>query len=460
MLIVQIDGLSADHLDRAINQGLMPNLHQRLKQGALELSEYRCGLPSQTSVVVGGFLYGEMLPGNQYYDKAAGQIRDGSSLTKAHEVDGELAARNQGLLEHGSVYVSPLSGGAPSEKAYFTLSDMAAHQAKGDGLKETAREALHLGKFLLAHPAHAAQTAVHISRRIWSEWRLRDQTHRPLGTIVKDAVKEAFASDAAVHAMAAEMKRGEPVMYVDLAHFDGLSHPHGPGPIAFDSLKYVDRDLKVLFEGMDRAERPYQMALLADHGQVFAYHFDDLYGQSIQELTEKLSGQTVLSLDFGSGANLYFTALPGLLERDQLPAGVVASLKQHQGVALVVTRAGQATLIEGKEGSVKVDAEGVKIQGEDPLARFGPTELLARQLHRQAHRPNGGDIIVYGENYRDGQIDFSTGDFRGLHGGIGLGQDRPFLAFTPGMNLDPASLEGADDLYRQLKTHLPADARK
>ena len=54
LMIVEIDGLSYWHLQKALDDGLMPTLQQMLDEDGYKLSRVDCGLPSMTSCVEPG----------------------------------------------------------------------------------------------------------------------------------------------------------------------------------------------------------------------------------------------------------------------------------------------------------------------------------------------------------------------------------------------------------------------
>lgn len=427
----------------------MPHLEERVDSGLLQLDSYRNGLPTQTTVSAGGLFYGEMLPGNQWYEESTGEKVDSMSLEDADEVDRMLAQGKTGLLSGGTAYLSALGGGA--EENYFTLSEMAEAHQKGELAGSVFKDYLHLSRHLITHPIRSLQAAVHFAGTVAHDLLHRKETDRSYATIFQDASKETFLSDGAAYAMARQIEEGEEVLYVDFANFDGLAHPFGPGEKAFKSLKWVDRNLEVLFEAVDRAERPYHVVVLSDHGQVFSYHFHDLYGQSLQSLAQSLAPTTkITAQDFGSGAHLY------LAGTEQVPDRLREGLRDHPGIAFVVTRSDEATVIEGKGGKVSVVRGQARVEGDNPLAPFGADpDLLARQIDDLAQRDGVGDLMVFGANHKDGQLDFSEGRSRGLHGGVGGGQDQPFIASSPGLQLDLSRVEGTDDLYPQLMAQRP-----
>ncbi len=444
LALIQVDGLSKNHLNQALKRGLMPNLQQRLEDGSLNLGSYHTGLPSQTTVAIGGLLYGQMLPGNQWYDKESGSVVDTFDMNDADQVADELAEGGEGLAKGGSVYLSPLDGEATASESHFVFSDMGRvkeSQGKWGLARNAVKEFGGLLRHLVVHPGKAVQSAVHFAGEIAQDLRNRKTTGRKLKTIVTDAFKETLLPDAASERIASQIRKGDtPFLYIDLANFDAKNHAYGPGEEAFQTLPGIDRNLDTILDAVEESQNPYKVAILADHGSARAYHFHDIYGKSLQELSQELApGHEVLSLDFGSGAHLYLTDQAGELDRSQLPDGLVEGLKAQEGIAFVVTREGERTRIESARGSIIVEGGRVSRRGSDPIAPFEDNpDRVAHQLHDLAHRDKVGDVMVFGELHKDGLIDFSTSRFQGLHGGIGLGQTEPFVAWNSNLDLEPS----------------------
>lgn len=457
LAVIQVDGLSETHLKQALKRGLMPNLKERVDNGSLKVDSYRTGLPSQTTVAIGGLLYGEMLPGNQWYDKETQAVVDTFSLGHAAKIAADLGAKGTGIAAGGSVYLSPLDGGADSSEAHFVSSDLSrVKQSQGTGglIRTAALEFGRLMRHLVTHPVKAVQSAVHFGVEMAHDLKNRKTTGRSLKVMVGDAFKETLIADASSHRIADQIREGKaPFLYVDLANFDAKNHVFGPGEEAFNSLPAVDRNLDTILDAWEQSKTPYDIAILADHGSARSYHFHEIYGKSLEQVAQNLAPDNqVISLDFGSGAHVYLKDQPGELSRSQLPKGLVEGLRDQPGVAFTVTRDGESTLIEGRHGQVRVSGSEIKVEGENPIAPFEEElDLVARQLHDMAHRDKVGDIMVFGENHKDGLIDFSTSSFQGLHGGIGHDQTKPFVAWNSGLKINPSEVESAAELHQQFR---------
>ena len=72
LMMVEIDGLSYWHMQKAIEDGLMPTLQQMIENDGYVLSHVDCGLPSMTSACQAGIMFGDNhdIPAYRWYDKS------------------------------------------------------------------------------------------------------------------------------------------------------------------------------------------------------------------------------------------------------------------------------------------------------------------------------------------------------------------------------------------------------
>lgn len=121
VVVLEIDGLSYNHIQEAIAQGYMPHVKQLMKERGYELSHIDCGLPSQTSACQAGIMFGDNfdIPAFRWYDKA--QSRHYVSGNDAAEINARYA-KGQGLLRGGSSVNNMMNGDA--DVSLLTASDL------------------------------------------------------------------------------------------------------------------------------------------------------------------------------------------------------------------------------------------------------------------------------------------------------------------------------------------------
>ena len=137
-----------------------------------------------------------------------------------------------------------------------------------------------------------------------------------------------------------------------------------------------------------------------------------------------------------------------LEELDANFPALVPGLVDHPGVSLaLVTSAQHGPLAIGKGGVYYLETG--KVEGEDPIARFGPH--AARHLLREAKFDNVPDIVVIGEvNEATGEVP-AFEDKLGNHGGLGGWQREPFVLFPTEFEPEVDEIIGAGHLHDLLK---------
>ncbi len=99
-----------------------------------------------------------------------------------------------------------------------------------------------------------------------------------------------------------------------------------------------------------------------------------------------------------------------------------------------------------REGTLVIEGEREIVEGPHPLAPFGDTAYAAAQVHRLAHFPHTGDLVVLGAVEPDGKV-VTFEEQAATHGGLGGPQGRPFITWPPECPLAPETLNDAQDLY-------------
>ncbi|MGB7117949.1 MAG: phage holin family protein, partial [Anaerolineales bacterium] len=71
LVMMEIDGLSYHHIQKAIEDGWMPNLSEMIENDGYVISRVDCGLPSQTSACQSGIMFGDNsdIPAFRWFDK-------------------------------------------------------------------------------------------------------------------------------------------------------------------------------------------------------------------------------------------------------------------------------------------------------------------------------------------------------------------------------------------------------
>jgi len=120
LVMMEIDGLSYHHIQKALKDGYMPNLQKMIDEDSYVLSRVDCGLPSQTSSCQAGIMFGDNhdIPAFRWYDKDAQKLfvsgKDAALINERY-------AKGGGLMRGGSSINNLLSGDA--EKSILTAAN-------------------------------------------------------------------------------------------------------------------------------------------------------------------------------------------------------------------------------------------------------------------------------------------------------------------------------------------------
>lgn len=481
LLLLQLDGCSHQDLHKAIDRGLMPNMEQWIEEGTLKEESYRCSMPSHTVVSQGGVLHGaSILPANQFWIKGRWQKMDPWGDT-ADKVEEYLQQNGPGgLLQNGKTYMSPLAGGADPKDAHFVYS--AWQTAKNEGgkvgkLRKMLRDVAHVSLHLAGHPAQMARALVGLAHDAHAEFKMQ-QKHHPdasTGTHLKAALKGAFVqsylADASTMALADDMRAGNaPALYIDFDGVDHTNHEYADPEWSLRQLADIDRNLGILMKSSQQGDRKYNLVIFADHGSCPGTYFKDLYGQTFPDFFRSIlpaqlppspQGLPPYFLqDIGPGAEVYFTSTEASMNGSDIRAaypGVIEKLRDHDATAFVMTREGDKTILESSSGSLTISDDGhQEVLGTNPLDQFGDVEILGRQLANMAHRKHAPDLLMFTRQVGSAMVNLGT--LPGLHGGPGLGQETPMLAYSPDLPLDGQKITEGEELYRQLAHILPSDS--
>ena len=169
-IVLQIDALSYDDLQRAIERGYAPNLRRLIDRHGWSLRRYPAGLPGATPAAQAAIFFGtkEDIPAFRFYEKRERRMIIGSKPADVQHIRDRLPA--SGILRGGAGYVNIYDGGA--DRAVFTLAALQPQpflQKMGGG---------RLGLLLLLHPVRTLRMV------LASGWEyLREEVVRLWGQI-------------------------------------------------------------------------------------------------------------------------------------------------------------------------------------------------------------------------------------------------------------------------------------
>ncbi len=300
-IIIQLDGLSYDHLVQALAQGYAPHIKRLLASGQVRLAPWRCGLPSTTPAVQAGLMFGdnEDIPGFRWYEKE----RQRSLVCKwpghARLIQSRLAARRPGILRGGSSYFNVLDGEA--EWAVFTLSAL-----RPPRLFSSVRSLGVLFLFLLS-PRRILRIVgltlwyylKDLMRRLWAALQPGRSSYRlfdPLSPLFHIFINILF-QEVQTFGVMLDIYRGAPAIYVNFTTYDEVAHQVGPThKLAFQAIKQADRQIQRINRmRVHTTSRRYDLYILSDHGITPSVPFQERFGQRLGDyLREQIGDPLVL----------------------------------------------------------------------------------------------------------------------------------------------------------------------
>ncbi|MCK4316882.1 MAG: alkaline phosphatase family protein, partial [Anaerolineae bacterium] len=309
-IIIQIDGLSHDHLMQAIAAGYVPYLSHLLAERRLAVAPWHCGLPSTTPAVQAGIMFGNRfdIPGFRWYEKEREQAVLVKRPDQIQAVRERISRGRPGILQGGSSYVNMFDGDA--DLALFTLSTLHRQRffesVRGMGLfllfllspfrvlrlmgLMTMSYLAGLGRRLVALVRPFTSTGLSTSderfgRRLSGGLRTQPSVLNPFDILspLLHAVSDVLFTEVQTFGVMLDIYRCVPAIYANYNSYDEVSHKLGPDHrSAFRALRNVDKRIHQIDRMRARyRRREYDLYILSDHGNSPSVPFSWLNGMSL-----------------------------------------------------------------------------------------------------------------------------------------------------------------------------------
>ena len=460
LVVLHIDGLGADMLDRALSDGRMPNLRRLIDAEGYEILRYRCGLPSTTPFAQAGILYGDNseIPCFRWWDREQRVLVQFGTRSTFKKVAGKYFEGCRPLTEDGACIATCFPAGAADD---FGI----AYQDRSYGRQPRSRSAWNVLIPYLLNPIHLGdwvwQILAVLVRTVRDYATARSQGRHPAKSYVAiDAAEEMFVHHLTRYAVQKAMGEGYSPIYAGFYAFDEVSHAFGPEDHAsLRVLGHVDHTIQVVAESRGGS---YELVVLSDHGQIettpFAASHGKPFGQvlagllagfRIHEVEGKSYGPpeseargTVTVTSSGGAAHLYFTDRGTRMGHRELTAahgGLIADVARLPQVSLVATRDGEEDVFTFGDDELRGGAVKRRI------ADYDDPDILYTQLSRLNSFRHSGDLIVFGAFIGGKQVNFE--DQAGGHGSIGGEQLHPFVLAKREWGLDTSRVNSAQELH-------------
>lgn len=463
LVILHIDGMGADALQRALDRGHMPFVRELIEREGYQIQRYRCGVPSTTPFAQAGILYGDNseIPCFRWWDRERRVLVQFGAGSTFKKVADKYFAGCTPLTRGGACIAACYPGEAADD---FGI----AYHDRSYGRQPRSRSAANVLVPYLANPLHLAdwawQAAAVFGRTARDYAVARSRRRRPAAPYVAtDVVEEIFVHHLTRYAVAKAMREGYSPIYAGFYAYDETGHAFGPEDESSRRvLKHVDHSVRKI--ARSRGGR-YELVVLSDHGQVETRTFRAVNGKAFGEVIagmldgfhvkeakggeygpneEDARGHLIATLS-GGAAHLYFGDQRTRMSHSdvqsrfpQLPARL-AGLRE---VAFLMLRQGGDDVFVTRAGELRGPA--VK-----PLLRaYDEPDVLFEQLSRLNSFQACGDIVVFGAFVDGKQVNFENQ--AGGHGSIGGEQLHPFVLAKKEWALDLSGVKGAHQLHAVL----------
>lgn len=294
-IIIQIDGLSHEHLIQAVAAGHMPHLGRLLASRRLLVSPWRCGVPSTTPAVQAGIMFGNRfdIPGFRWYEKDRGREIESKLPDSLRTMRARVSPGHPGILRGGSCYVSMFDGDA--EVAVFTLSTL--HRQR---FFESVRG---IGLFLLflLSPFRMMRvswlTMMGYLSKVGRRWvaLMRPSVENPFDVLSPflQALSETLFTEVQTFGVMLDIYRRAPAIYANYTIYDDVIHKAGlDHRAAFKALHDIDKRIRQIDRMRARyRKRQYDLYVISDHGNTPSVPFSWLNDVSLARYIAAEVGQ-------------------------------------------------------------------------------------------------------------------------------------------------------------------------
>jgi hypothetical protein len=297
VIFIQLDGVPEPVLRWHVQAGNVPTISRWLRSGSHHMDAWVAALPSTTPVSQAGILHGnnDNIPAFRWFEKARGELVVANHPPDAALIESRVS-NGRGLLADDGVSISNLFSG----DAAISLLTMSGMKQPREGLGPSRSYAA-----FFTHPAGFVRSLVlTIAEMLKELYQSRQQARRGIeprinrhgSYVLLRGVTNVLLRDLNTALVVESMMRGVKSIYVDYVDYDEIAHHAGVvRREATDSLFGLDRVVgaieRVAQSGVPA--RDYQIVLVSDHGQSQGATFLQRYGESLEQLIQRLMGASV-----------------------------------------------------------------------------------------------------------------------------------------------------------------------
>ena len=285
IVYLEIDGLAAPVLRRAMRDGNAPNM-ARWARDTHRLAEWETDLSSQTGASQAGILLGsnEDISAFRWVEKETATMMTCSAPPDCAEIERRRATGIGLLVDGGASRGNLLSGEA--QDVILTVSRMEAEKKSNPGYRA-----------FFANGDNATRTLVLFGWEVILEWAaalrairrdVQPRGHRGgIYPLMRGALC-VFVRDLIVSGVLTDIMRGRPAVYATFSSYDEVAHHSGlERADTLEALRKLDDKFGHIEMACKYAPRPYEIVVLSDHGQTQGATFKQRNGYGLDELVER-----------------------------------------------------------------------------------------------------------------------------------------------------------------------------
>ncbi len=477
LLMIQIDGLAREQLERALATKRMPFLERLLRREGYGMHTFYSGLPSTTPAVQAELFYGvpSAVPAFSFFDrtlKKLGRMWD-PEWAKAREA--ECAKQGEGLLKGGSSWSNIYTGGAEQWESHFCAASI------GLGDMWRTKKIRNIFVFIVLNLGAAFRIAwllmVEFSVGIADMLRAISRGRRPdreLMLLISRVFVGVGLRELLTISGEIDVTRGLPIVHINFVGYDEEAHVRGPASrLAHYGLRGIDRAIKHIVRAAHRSvRRDYAVWIFSDHGQEITRSFPDEFPGGIEgvlrsclEISQRhdlawrarsnawnssqwlsrgrfnqarLERERVADQRMQEGEKAFTVAAMGPMGHVYFSEPKTEAQRRALAQRLVSQGNVPGVLVRAEDGTITWYHRGGETRVPDEVPPLLPhplklREQIARDLVVFCENPNIGDLVLVGWSP---SLDaaWSFAPERGAHGGFGPRETQGFAllpAHTP-----------------------------
>jgi uncharacterized membrane protein YvlD (DUF360 family) len=488
VVFLEIDGLAAPVLRRAMRDGNAPNMARWLADGSHAMVEWETDLSSQTGASQAGILLGsnEDIPAFRWVEKENGRLMTCSNPHDCATIEGRLAKGNGLLVDGGASRGNLLSG--ESDHVILTVSRTEAEKRSNPGYRAFFANGFNVTRTLALFVWEVVLELVAAARQ-----RRRDVEPRGHRGGLYPFMRAALCivvRDLIVYSVLEDVLKGRPAIYATFSSYDEVAHHSGlERQDTLEALRKLDQQFGRIDSARRFAPRPYRIVVLSDHGQTQGATFKQRNGYGLDDLVSEVlssasdvtvsvadgdENQTTIgtAVDEATGRHkagkqkktdvptegavvlasgnlglIYLMNEPRRLtleEIDKLHPELVPTLRAHPDIGWLLVRSEEfGPVVLGPHGTHYL--EDGTVEGDDPLAAFSAN--APQHLRRTDGFAHVADIVVGSFYDPDLEQGCAFEELISFHGGLGGPQTRPFVLAPAELAFPEEQIVGAAGVH-------------